>query len=383
MPDDSFVGKLDDVSVAEILQNLHLNKASGMLDLQRDKDQRRIFFLGGEVKSAMSNVMGHKMGQFLVNQGLITGQQLDTAIRDVAHGSRLGQKVVNLGFVTTEQLNAALQDLVCSIVTEAMGWFQGLYRLTLKDSPVPQDITLSISTCSLIFQGTMKYTPPSAVRTRLPLHHPLRPTANLRQFYGQLQINPHQAFLLTQASGALSAEQILAAAPGNPEENMVTLYAFVAAGLLSAGPEEPPLPVKSFFERFQDRASGTPGKPGQKPKRKRKIKWVKAKAIQVELSPEDIKKIREKIQKVYASLGGITHYELLECPERTTQKEIHYAFLALCQFYDPEVAGVDPRFADLVGQMEAIYDRMEEAYLTLVEVKNRVVYDRQMNRRGL
>jgi len=382
MPDDAFVGKLDDVSVAEILQNLHFNKSSGMLDLQRDKDQRRIFFMGGEVKSAMSNVMGHKMGQFLVNQGAISGQQLDTAIRDVSHGSRLGQKLVNLGFVTAEQLNAALQDLVCSIITEAMGWFQGLYRLTLKEAPVPQDITLAISTASLIFQGTLKYTPPSAVRTRLPLHLPLKPTANLRQFYAELQINPHQAFLLTQASGALTAEQLLATAPGNPDENMVALYAFVAAGLLTAGPEEAPLPVKAFFERFQDRATGTVPRPGGTKKR-RKIKWVKVKPIQAELSPEDVKKIREKIQKVYASLRGMTHYDLLECPLRATQKEIHYSFLALCQFYDPEVAGVDTRFADLAGAMEAIYDQMEEAYLTLVEVKNRVEYDRQLARRGL
>ena len=382
MPDDAFVGKLDDVSVAEILQNIHLNGASGMLDLQRDKDQRRLFFMGGEVKSAMSNVMGHKMGQFLVSQGLVTGQQLDAAVRDVTHGSRLGQKVVNMGFITAEQLNRALQDLVCSIITEAMGWFQGLYRLTLKDAPVPQDITLNISTASLIFQGTLKYTPPSVVRTRLPLHLPLRATANLRQTYGQLQINPHQAFLLTQASGAASADQLLASAPGNPEENLVTLYAFVAAGLLSAGPEEPPLSVKAFFERFQDRAAGAVPRPGGAKKR-RKIRWVKPKAIQAELSPDDIRKIRDKIQKVYASLAGMSHYDLLDCPQRATQKEIHYAFLALCQFYDPEVAGVDPRFADLAGAMEAIYDRMEEAYLTLVEVKNRAEYDRQMVRRGM
>ncbi|GEM_PF-1542230 len=383
MPDDSFVGKLDDVSVAEMLQNLHLNQASGVLDLQRDRDQRRIFFMGGEVKSAMSNILGHKMGQFLVNRGAITGQQLDTALRDVAHGSRLGQKLVNLGFITAEQLNGGLQDLVGSIVTEAMGWFTGLYRLTLKAAPVPQDITLNISTASLIFQGTLSYTPPEAVRTRLPLHLALRPTAHLRQFYAQLKINPHQAFLLTQASGALTAEQILAAAPGNPDENLVTLYAFVAAGLLSAGPEEPPLPVKAFFERFQDRATGIVAKPGAAPKKRRKIKWVKPKSIQVDLSEEDIRKIRDKILRVYSSLKGLSHYDLLECPLRATQKEIHYAFLALCQFYDPEVAGVDPRFADMKGQMETIYDQMEEAYLTLVEVKHRAEYDRQLVRRGL
>jgi len=290
--------------------------------------------------------------------------------------------VVNMGFVTAERLNTALQDLVCSIITEAMGWFQGLYRVTLKEAPVPQDITLAISTASLIFQGTMKYTPPMAVRTRLPLHLPLRPTPNLRQFYAELQINPHQAFLLTQASGALTAEQILAAAPGNPDENMVALYAFVAAGLLAAGLEEPPLTVKAFFERYQDRATGTVPRPGGAKKR-RKIKWVKAKPIQAELSPEDVKKIREKIKNVYASLSTMSHYDLLECPVRTTQKEIHYAFLSLCQFYDPEVAGVDPRFTDLVGHMEAIYERMEEAYLALVEVKNRAEYDRQLARRGL
>jgi len=96
------------------------------------------FLHGGRGQIRHEQRHGTQDGAVPGQSGAISGQQLDTAIRDVSHGSRLGQKLVNLGFVTAEQLNAALQDLVCSIITEAMGWFQGLYRLTLKEAPSPR-----------------------------------------------------------------------------------------------------------------------------------------------------------------------------------------------------------------------------------------------------
>jgi len=382
MSSASYIGKLDDASLAEVLQNLYLNRTSGILDLQKDKDQRRIFILNGEVRSAMSNVVGHKIGQFLLTRGTITAAQLEAALKDVSHGNRLGQKLVHLGHLSAQELDAALKDLVRTIIQEAMGWYSGLFRLSLKDSPVPQDITLEISTAALIFQGTVAYASPSFVQTRLPLHAVLKPSANIKEYFRQLALTPHQTYLLSQANGRLTVDQILSPAPGNVEENLVILYAFMVAGLLSAGGEEKPLSTKEFFERFQDRATGSM-EPKAAPKKRRRIKWIRPKIIQAELSPEDIQKIRSKIKRTFENLAQLSHYDILDCPFRATQKEIHYAFMALCTFYDPDIADEQKAFSDLKGQMEAIYDRMEEAYLALVDVKKRAEYDRRWSRRGL
>jgi hypothetical protein len=374
-----YIGKLDDVSVAEILRNLHGNRASGILDLQRDKEQRRIYLADGEVKTAMGNQSGHKLGQFLLAQGRIDAEALEAAVRDVMHGNRLGQKLVNMGKMSTDQLDEALRDLVRTIIQEAMGWFSGLFRFTFKDSPVPYDIALRMSTVSLIFQGTLSYASPTFVQTRLPLHAVLKPSPNIQDVFRDLSCTPYQTYLLTQVNGSRSVDDILSSASGNPDENLVILYAFTAAGLLTTGEQDKQLPAVEFFGRFQDRATGALAKPSGTKKRRR-IKWIRPKVAQAALSADDVRKIRDKIQRTYSGLQRISYYEIMDCPPRATQREIHYAFMALCLYYDPDIADAMPEFTDLKGMMEAIYDRMEEAYLTLVDVRKRADYDRQWAR---
>jgi len=374
-----YIGKLDDVSVAEVLRNLHFNRASGILDLQKDKEQRRIFLADGEVKTAMGNQAGHKLGQFLLAQGRINADALEAAVRDVRHGTRLGQKLVNMGSMSPEQLDEAMRELVRTIIQEAMGWFTGLFRFTFKDFPVPHDIALRFSTVSLIFQGTLAYASPSFVQTRLPLHAVLKPAPNIQDIFRDLPCTPYQTYLLTQVNGNRTVDDILASASGNPDENLVILYAFIAAGLLAAAGEDKPLPAAEFFGRFQDRATGEIARKAG-PKKRRRIKWIHPKIAQAELSADDVKKIRNKIQKTYDRLQKISYYEIMDCPPRATQREIHYAFMALCLYYDPEIADTKKEFSDLKGMMEAIYDRMEEAYLTLIDVKKRADYDRRWGR---
>jgi len=374
-----YVGKLDDVSVAEILLNLHFNRASGILDLQRDKEQRRIFLADGEVKTAMGNQAGHKLGQFLLARGRINAEALEAALHDVLHGNRLGQKLVNMGRMSPEQLDEALRDLVCTIIQETMGWYTGMFRFTFKDFPVPHDIELRFSTVSLIFQGTLAYASPAFVRTRLPLHAVLKPAPDIQDTFRNLTCTPSQTYLLTQVNGARTMDDILASAPGNPDENLVVLYAFTTAGLLIAREEEKPLPAAEFFGRFQDRATGAIAKHAG-PKKRRRIKWIHPKIAQAHLSADDVKKIRNKIQKTYGGLQRLSYYEIMDCPPRATQREIHYSFMALCLYYDPDIADTQPEFSDLKGMMEAIFDRMEEAYLTLIDVRKRADYDRQWAR---
>lgn len=264
MPDGTFVGKINDTSVVELLRVLHDGGASGILDLQREWDQSRIFVMEGEIRAAMSTAVGHMMGQYLVNRGLITGDQLDTALEDSGHDSRLGRKLVRLGFISTELLNSSLHDLVYSITVETLAWNHGLFRLTLMPNPVPAEFALPIPTAWLLFQGIWMHTLPEVAAARLPAGLTLRPSPRLRQHSAELQISPTQAYLLSLTLGGATVEKILAAIPGDHGEILRDLYAFHAAGLLCSDQAPPAPTVEEFFTRLENLARGEAPAPKKK-----------------------------------------------------------------------------------------------------------------------
>lgn len=379
MIEKTYVGKLDDVSVLELLENFYYNKASGVLDLQKEREQRRIFVLSGEVCGAMSNNVSHKIGQFLLSRGLIDEKKLQIALKDITHGSRIGQKLINLGFISKEDFENSLKQLLENIILEALGWFNGLFRFTTKQSPIPQDIITHISMHSIFFKGVMNYVSYQFAQMRLPIHAVLRTSPSVSLLSKEMPFSPDQVFLLSKCDGKNKVEDILNLSKGKEEETLKFLYACKVSGLIISSEEEKVEPLDSFLGKYQERATGAI--PTGAPKKKyRKIKWLKPKLPEAKLSDEDIQKIREKIRNTYNRLSRINYYELLECPMKATQKEIHYAFLSLCQFYHPDIADKEPAFSDLKPQMEAIYEKMEEAYLVLVDVKTRAEYDRKIYR---
>ncbi len=379
MIEKTYVGKLDDVSVLEILENAYFNKASGILDLQKEKDQRRFFILSGEINGAMSNSVAHKIGQYLISKGLINNNQLQIALKDLIHGTRIGQKLINLGFIEREIFEKSLIELNQNIIIESLGWFTGLYRFQTKDSPIPQDIALRIPMHTVFYKGVMLYTSIQFIQLRLPFHATLSQSKDIQFLIQDLNLSGEKIFILSKCDGKTSVEEILNLYKGKEEEVLKFLYSCKVSGLIKSSVEEKVEPLDSFLGKYQERATGTIPTGGPK-KKYRKIKWLKPKLPEAKLTDEDIQKIRKKIIQTYNNLSRVSYYELLECPSKATQKEIHYAFLALCQFYHPEIAEKEPAFSDLKMQMEAIYEKMEEAYLTLVDVKSRADYDRRYYR---
>ncbi len=381
MIEKTYVGKLDDISVLELLENFSQNKASGILDLQKEKDQRRFFIIYGDVCGAMSNSVAHKIGQFLLSKGIINNNQLQIALKDITHGSRIGQKLINLGFISKDLFEKSLKELLENIIYESLGWFTGLYRFTTKESPMPQDIIIRMPMHIIFFKGAISYVSYQFAQMRLPFHAILRASPNISLLTQDLSLTPDQVFILSKCDGKNKVEDILNFSKGKEEEILKFLYACKVSGIILSSEEDKVEPLDSFLGKYQERATGTIPTGAHK-KKYRKIKWLKPKLPEAKLSDEDIQKIREKIRQTYNKLSRMNYYELLECPMKATQKEIHYAFLALCQFYHPDIAEKEPAFSDLKQMMETIYEKMEEAYLVLVDVKTRSDYDRRMYRGG-
>lgn len=140
----SISGSLEDVSVADVMQFIHLGRRTGTLVLDRDGRTARIGFHGGKLVSA--HVPGRpKLGTLLISSGLLEQDRLERAIqiqRREESPRSLGQILVSTGDVDPERLREVIVEQIETTVSEAVTWSSGTFEFVVDDLRPVDDIAL-------------------------------------------------------------------------------------------------------------------------------------------------------------------------------------------------------------------------------------------------
>ncbi len=137
-------GSLKDVSVADVMQFIHLGRRTGTLLLSRAAERAMIGFHGGRLVSAQAP-RTPKLGDLLVSTGMIDRGILDAAIRSqseaLEHRS-LGQILMSSGSIDAEGLRQVIATQIEQAVSEVMVWETGTFEFAIDDLRPIDDIAL-------------------------------------------------------------------------------------------------------------------------------------------------------------------------------------------------------------------------------------------------
>ncbi|MFL6200807.1 MAG: DUF4388 domain-containing protein [Thermoanaerobaculia bacterium] len=137
-------GSLKDVSVADVMQFIHLGRRTGTLLLNRAHEKAMIGFHGGRLVSAQAP-RTPKLGDLLVSSGMIDRGILDGAIRsqnEELERRSLGQILVSSGSIDAEGLRAVIAQQIEQAVSEVMVWDTGNFEFAIDDLRPIDDIAL-------------------------------------------------------------------------------------------------------------------------------------------------------------------------------------------------------------------------------------------------
>ncbi len=127
----AFTGRLEGLTVFDILQYLGLLKKSGKLTLTRLGSSGVFVFRDGEVVSAASDSVQNALGNILIKHGDLTEDALRIAL-ELQHLSpqwkRLGTILVEQGLVTPGGLYQAIRSQIERVLIELMTWDAGFFR---------------------------------------------------------------------------------------------------------------------------------------------------------------------------------------------------------------------------------------------------------------
>jgi hypothetical protein len=137
-------GSLKDVSVADVMQFIHLGRRTGTLLLHRGAERAMIGFHGGRLVSAQAP-RTPKLGNLLITSGMIDRGILEAAIRaqnEEPERRSLGQILMSSGSIDAEGLRQVIATQIEQAVSEVMVWDTGNFEFAVDDLRPIDDIAL-------------------------------------------------------------------------------------------------------------------------------------------------------------------------------------------------------------------------------------------------
>lgn len=226
-------GTLDDFTLPDIFLLLSQSRKTGRLDVERSAGNGHIFFKDGDVYFAESTLSRELVGQKLVKAKVLTDGQLMKALDEQAEaGGRVGEVLLRSGLVTAEQLESALRGQIEDAVFDLLRWDAGEFDWAPGES-VDAEISLSVSVENLIMEGSRRLDELAIITRKIPSENSLVEMAPAPpEGAAEINIRPDEWRVLVLVNGQRTVLEIAEAVGSDVFATMRTLYGLAAAGLV-------------------------------------------------------------------------------------------------------------------------------------------------------
>ena len=132
----SLVGNLEDLSLPDILQIVSLSKKSGVLTIEKEGSQGKIFIREGRVIQTISPRSGKSLGEILSAKGMVGADDLKKALEIQRSGEKkelLGAILIRQGTVGQEALEKVVQEQIEESIVYFLSWMEGTFSFELSN----------------------------------------------------------------------------------------------------------------------------------------------------------------------------------------------------------------------------------------------------------
>ncbi|HEY5375502.1 MAG TPA: response regulator [Polyangiaceae bacterium] len=154
---DALSGDISVISIAEVLQLLDLQRQTGVLSIFTRQSEITLYVKMGRLEFAASRGLRieFRIGRYLVEDGAITREELNTVLDNRAGSKRLlGELLTQLGMLNEDQVRRALVRQTTELVYEVVRWKTGRFAFTVgAENLAATKAALGIETGGLVMEG--------------------------------------------------------------------------------------------------------------------------------------------------------------------------------------------------------------------------------------
>jgi len=276
-------GQLHENPCPELIREILIKRLSGRLKLEFNKIKVVVYFRSGTLLYAAANLRTHRLGEYLVNSQLVTGEDLrylGTNIDDFS----LAKTLLSEKRISQLQLQQQQLKQVNDVLGLALLWTEGTWDFD-DHSHLLEEVHLMIDAPSLLIEAARRL-PTKFTTSRFLINAELiSPVANPPKLVNLL---PTEVFLLSRVDVPMTLSELVAVS-GLPEpDTLRVVYSLALVDLLAR---------QHWKTAFRGSLSETP--------------------LQVETVPEPVAEAPvvtepDNVERFLARLAAATsHYEIL------------------------------------------------------------------------
>jgi len=333
-------GQLGEKLVPDLIREIALKSASGLLRLSRAKTIKAVFFESGAPTFAISNLTNEQLDHKLMKEGLVTLEQIESAKVQAGKTQRLGPALVEMGVLEDEQMRKLVCDQVMSIMLSVFEWTQGDYSFDERIR-ASHEVTLSLTAADVLLEGARHAANIQQVADLLVPQDSivLRSKATgLRADTGRLI--PLESYILSRIDSATAVNEVGALSGLGDADAHRAVCVLVAAGFL----------------RLLDRD-------------KENEEEMAAREAE-----ESLERVREEVARRLHFANSADFYDVLGVTRHATTAEIKAAYYHLAKKFHPDRYHQQDS-GDLRIKLEAVFALITQAYDTLSQPPVRASYD--------
>jgi len=165
-------GTLKDFALPDIFQLIGMQRKTGLLTLESERETVSVVFEQGMVVHADSTVrrLDDLLGNVLVRQGKMRKETLEDALaKQKVSMQRLGFILTSQGYIERDDLTSALSEQVQQIVFRVFRWKSGNYHFDpAADADYDRDNASPVSTDHILMEGIRRVDEWPIIEKRIP-----------------------------------------------------------------------------------------------------------------------------------------------------------------------------------------------------------------------
>lgn len=341
-------GHLTEQPLVALIHEIHLRRRAGALRLEHDAVKVVIYFEGGEVIYAASNVRDLRLAEYLRKQQLVSAEELETLDgnkSDLVFAAALA----NRKLLPEQEILALLTRQASDVLRVALLWTQGSWEFDPHihlDDPTRVQIELP----SLLVQASRKVSAAFIAAQLANTSEIFSPAAGTPDFTSLL---PTEGFVLSRVDAPMDLTQLVLLSGLREADALRTVYALAVGGFIAR---------KHWPSALN----------------KEKVR-VKAKAGTGAMAPEvSVHTLATELEELLQRLDeASSYYEILNVGLEAADSEIKSSYYALARRYHPDRFHMQAG-TPLHATIESAFARIAQAYVTLIDPSQRGTYDAKL-----
>jgi hypothetical protein len=230
-------GDLGFISLAELLQMLELQRQTGALRITYGTQEIVLYLATGRVDFARSSNLdvSFRLGRFLVEDGVVTREQLEPMLDGSRPGERLlGEELERRGVAKGEQVREALRRQTSELVYEAVRWRQGRFTFNVGDTcPEAAMAQLSLAPGGLLMEGYRRVDEWQLIEGSFKFDDVLIPDPiAVERLSERSQLEPLEELVLATIDGKRKVRQIVDDIDASTFDVCKALHQFLNSGVV-------------------------------------------------------------------------------------------------------------------------------------------------------